>query len=490
MAHRSAIAHVFRPVRLTLLMALLMMAAASSCTPARADADADIRIDTARRYQTIDGFGTCLIGWSREYDALYATEAFQRIYATKVGCSMLRINLWGPVMPVPVEDWHDITYERFYLGGKGHRAATFLKFAKAVKKINPDIKLIGSVWTPPPWMKVNDSITGDRSDAIQGDRYEHDGRALTNRVKPELFHHFARWIVEMVKLHESEGVGFYAVSIGNEVMFTQPFDSCVWTPTDYATVVGILGDMLDAQGLGHVKIFGPETMTGHNWSTANPLYIRKIMANPAAARAFDIFATHGYTDGFQTDASSQSAAEFYHLIDQYGLPFWITEGGTGGHAWPQPLTGLAAMLHNALVAGHASAVVAWQISESQPNEHGLMVKGRMTPKTRVAQQYFRFVRPGAVRVGASPSDGTVKASAYVHERDHTLTIILTNPTDADQRLTLAVSPVPEGLEAMRGRRTSATESFDRLAPVAVDGGTLTLTLPAQSITTLQGAWAK
>lgn len=470
---------------MTLAVVIAMVAACG-----RADAEQTVHVDLNQRYQTIDGFGTCLIGWDRDYDRLYATEAFQRVYAEEVGCSMLRINMWGPVMQVPEEDWRDITYKKFYLRSRGHRARTFLEFARAVKKLNPQIKLVGSVWTPPPWMKINQAITDDHSGAISGDSYAYKGGTITNRVKPELFRHFAKWMVEMVKMHEAEGVPFYAVSIGNEVMFTQSFDSCVWTAEDYATVVRYLGEMLESEGLGHVKIFGPETMTGHNWETANPLYIRELMKDPETAKHFDIFATHGYTDGFQTDTSSETAIEFRKLIEPYGRRFWITEGGTGLHNWPLPLTQIGSRLHNALVHGNASAVMPWQISEKTPEQQGMMVFDRQTHKTHVATHYFRFIRPGAVRVDASPSDGQVIASAYLHEADRMLTMVLTNPTLRDQTVTVRVSPLPDGLSQMQAYRTSESEEVKLVDPVTVEDGAMTITLAAESIVTLQGSFTK
>jgi hypothetical protein len=50
---------------------------------------------------------------------------------------MLRINLWGPVMKTPVNDWRQISYKNFDLSGEGARARVFLDFAKGIKKINP-----------------------------------------------------------------------------------------------------------------------------------------------------------------------------------------------------------------------------------------------------------------------------------------------------------------------------------------------------------------
>jgi O-glycosyl hydrolase len=264
----------------------------------------------------------------------------------------------------------------------------------------------------------------------------------------------------------------------------------VWSAEDLATVVALLGEQLEAEGLGDVLIFGPETMSSHNWSPdlANELYIKKLKANPDAWKHFDVWATHGYTDGFTTDKSKDSTAIYWNLIKDTGKPFWITEGGTGGHDWPAALHEMGAMVHNALVGGNASAFVPWQISEQRESEHGLMVMDQFTGKTRAAQHYFKYVRPGAVRVDATPSDEPVATSAYLHEADGTLTIVLTNPAKAEQRITLDLKgDAIAGLRQMKALRTSADEQFKELSEAAVNGGKLELTLPAESMVTLHGS---
>ena len=130
-------------------------------------------------------------------------------------------------------------------------------------------------------MKVNRSIKDTFSGAISGASYDAihkdaaPGQVIDNRVDRRFYPHFVAWVVEYVRLHAEAGVPFYAVSLGNEVMFTQTFESCVWTAADFATVNTMAREALDAAGFGDVKLFGPETMTGHNWGPdrGNALYI-------------------------------------------------------------------------------------------------------------------------------------------------------------------------------------------------------------------------
>src|SRR5262245_31021197 len=249
----------------------------------------------------------------------------------------------------------------------------------------------------------------------------------------------------------------------------------------------MLGDELDQEGLGNVLIFGPETMTTSNWGRgiANDAYIQAIEAQPKARKYLSHWATHGYTDGFITDTGKDSARQFWQMIEATHKPFWITEGGTGSHEWPAAMTGLGAMIHNALVAGNVSAFLPWQATERKADEHGLMVADKLTGKSRAAQHYFKFVRPGAVRVETTPSTGTVPTTAFVHDANNTLTIVLANPARTPQQVTLAIAGAQK-LSQMQVYRTSAMEVFEPHPPAAVQKGKITLTMPPESMVTLYG----
>jgi O-glycosyl hydrolase len=86
-------------------------------------------------------------------------------------------------------------------------------------------------------------------------------------------------------------------------------------------------------------------------------------------------------------------------------------------------------------------------------------------------------------VDATPSDAAVKASAYIHPASRDLTIVLTNPTTQPQEATLELKATPD-LQTLHAYRTSAAEMMQRLADVRVQNGQVSLTLPAQSIVTL------
>jgi len=446
----------------------------------------DVIVDGARKYQTIEGFGTCMIAWVERFRELYRTEEFQKIYVEGVGCNILRVNMWGPTFEKPTEDYTQIRCEDFNMDCDGGRPRIFVDFGKGIRKLDPAVKIIGTVWSPPAWMKVTKSITDKKSGAIRAGGYGD----ISNRVDPKYFRHCCKWMVEYVKLHDKQGVPFYAVSPGNEVQFTQSFESCVWDGADYVTIIIMLREMLDAEGYGHVKIFGPETMTSHMYEGGTGSYVKAIVENPKALKSLDVFATHGYEDGVKAEMSATSSGRFWDMIKNTGKPFWITEGGTGGHDWPEPIqNGIGNALHNALVAGNCSAFVPWQITEGRKSTHGIMVMSTYTPKTYTAMHYSKFIRPGARRIEAEPAFGAVQVGAFLHEKNGDVTILAINPAEQQHALNLTFRNL-KGLASLKVYRTSASENLQQVGEVAVNDNRAAFEMTPRSIVTFSGRTVK
>ena len=246
-----------------------------------------------------------------------------------------------------------------------------------------------------------------------------------------------------------------------------------------------LGQMLEDEGYDDVKIYGPETMTSHNSDIANPMYIKVLTEGPAA-EYLDVFATHGYVDGFQEEYGSTSLIEFREMIENTGKPFWITEGGTGGHKWPEPLTGIAAAIHNAAVHGHVEAFTPWQITDPHPSSHGMMVYDQPTPKTYAAQHFFHFIDAGAVRISALPTGKEVNISAFLHPEGNDLTVVMINPGENEKRIELELQGSNTNISNLKGYRTSETERMHPVNDFEINDRKIELVMIPQSIVTLKG----
>ncbi len=111
----------------------------------------------------------------------------------------------------------------------------FIKDAQ--KYTGEELMLFASPWSPPGYMKDNDSPT--------------EGGCLKEEYKHLWAKYYARYIKEM----EKEGISIFAISVQNEPKAKQPWESCGYTAQQEAEFIeNHLAPTLDAEGLSHIKI--------------------------------------------------------------------------------------------------------------------------------------------------------------------------------------------------------------------------------------------
>ena len=104
----------------------------------------------------------------------------------------------------------------------------------------------------------------------------------------------------------------------------------------------------------------------------------------------------------------------------------------------------------------------------------------LTKRYYALGQFSRFVRPGAVRYNVSGAPSGVQVSAF--DRAGQWTLVVTNQNTSATSLALHLN-AKNNVSFNSARRTSATESLATVAAPTISSGTLTTSLPAQSITT-------
>jgi hypothetical protein len=148
--------------------------------------------------------------------------------------------------------------------------------------------------------------------------------------------------------------------------------------------------------------------------------------------------------------------------------------------------------------------VYWQLSDTSEleTEHTLLGKRHLDEPTKSKKycafmHFSRYVRPGAVRIGAMFGNGdasiggksefdtfrSLNVSAFLHENDRTLTVVLINMRDEDQKVRVRV-PADLGVERWSVHLTSARHGFTEQPPLdPIDEGPI-LPVPALSALTL------
>src|SRR5690606_12250778 len=130
-----------------------------------------IEIDSTQSYQSIDGFGYTLTGGSayliNKLQASQKDALLKELFSTDdnaIGVSYLRISIGASDLDAQVFTYNDLPsgetdkeLKKFSLAPDKENLIPILQ---QILKINPDIKILGSPWTPPVWMKTNNSSIG------------------------------------------------------------------------------------------------------------------------------------------------------------------------------------------------------------------------------------------------------------------------------------------------------------------------------------------
>ena len=134
-----------------------------------------------------------------------------------------------------VETPGDMALDSFSIARDRQALLPFIKAAQRVA--GQPLRLLASPWSPPAWMKTNGRMN--------------DGGAL----RPECRRAWARCYVRFIEAYAAEGVPIWAVSVQNEPMATQRWDSCLYSAEEERDFVrDFLGPELESAGLGTVRI--------------------------------------------------------------------------------------------------------------------------------------------------------------------------------------------------------------------------------------------
>lgn len=444
-----------------------------------------ISVDAGQPHQTIEGFGTSIAAFQNQsvIDTLYDDD-FRNTWVNDLGCTVLRIDLWHDTLTTPIANVEDITWDKFSNHGI---TKTSVDFALAVHAKNPEVRVIASAWSPPAWMKENNSARGET--------------ALPNKLREDREDHFARYVAQYcLWWRDHWELPLYGVSIQNEPMFDEPYGSCVYDKVQYGRVLAKVCAELIAAGLTDIKVFGPEHMTSD--SPNSKAMLEAAIAYPEVKQMLWASAGHGYVDGVQADQNPLSADRFWTDIALSNeVRYWMTETSGEAKTWedysaayPGALNGMAGKIHQSLTGGNASLYAYWQITDPikdvfTDDVYTMMNLKVPHKKYYAAKHYYKFIRPGAVRVNTSPvSINKVDTSAFLHEEDDKLTIVILNRDTVERALELNVTPLAN-LGTFQAYRSSETENFEQIADVTASNSVLSVTLPARSMITLHGGAA-
>ncbi|MFT4113239.1 glycoside hydrolase family 30 protein [Silvibacterium sp.] len=239
-----------------------------------------IDVDDSKKFQSMDGFGFALTGGSAQLlmkmSAPQRGELLRELFGrgdNEVGVNYIRVSIGSSDMNDHAFTYDDLKdgdtdpkLEKFNLGPD---ADTVVPVLKEILAINPELKILGSPWSAPAWMKTN-------------------GKLKDGSLKPEYYGAYAAYFVKYIDAMRAQGIRIDAITVQNEPLNPHNTPSMVMQAEDQAKFIATaLGPAFEKAKL-KTKII----VYDHNCD--KPEYPMTILKDPAAAKYVDGSAFHLY----------------------------------------------------------------------------------------------------------------------------------------------------------------------------------------------------
>jgi len=357
-----------------------------------------ILVDSTTTYQTIDGFGYTLTGGSamllhQKLDLQDRQKLLKEMFSTEgdgVGFSYLRISIGASDLDERVFSYDDMpagqTDETLSAFSLDPDRTHLIPVLKEILQINPSIRIMGSPWSAPAWMKSN-------------------GLPKGGSLKSVYYQAYANYFVKYIKGMEAEGINIDAVTLQNEPENPGNTPSMTMTSAEQALFVkSHLGPAFRAAGI-KTKII----VFDHNCD--HPIYPIEVLSDAAANEFIDGSAFHLYAG----DISAMGTVhEVFPLKNVYFTEQWTSgQGDFGGD--------LRWHLKNVVIGATRNwgrTVLEWNLASDEnfnphTNDGGCtLCQGALTINSgtglvsRNVSYYIiahasRFVPPGSIRIGSN-----------------------------------------------------------------------------------------
>lgn len=374
-----------------------------------------ITVDTTQTYQTIDGFGFALTGGSayliRNLPDDQRSDLLHELFgtdSTQIGVSYLRVSIGSSDLnrrPFSYDDLAegqtDPDLSEFDLGPDKF---TVVPVLQQILEINPDIKIMGSPWSAPVWMKTNNSTIG-------------------GSLKPKYYDVYADYFVKYIKTMQDKGIDIDAVTPQNEPLHGGNNPSMMMFAEEQTNFVkNHLGPAFEEAGLD-TKII----VWDHN--ADNPEYPMQVLSDPEARKYIAGSAFHLYGG----DISALS--EVHNAYPQKNLYFTEQYTPASG-SFSADLRWHVRNLIVGATRNWSRNVLEWNLASDpnyDPHTNGGcdVCKGALTIGSTIernASYYIiasasKFVRPGSVRI-ASNIVGGLQNVAFKTPDDKKVLIVL------------------------------------------------------------------
>jgi glucosylceramidase len=295
---------------------------------------------------------------------------------------------------------------------------------KAMAAARGKLTLFGSPWSPPAFMKTN-------NDMLHG-----------GKLKPEFAQSWANYYTKFIKAYEKEGIPVWGISIQNEPMATQTWESCIYSAEDERDFLkNYLGPTMRREGLGDKKIIA--------WDHNRDLIYQRvstILADPKAAQYVWGIGYHWY----EPWSGGEMMFDNVRLVHETfpNKPLIFTEGTVDSfkaediHNWR-----LGEAYGRSMINDFNDGAVGWTDwnvlldERGGPNHVGNFCFAPVHADTKTGEltytnsyyyigHFSKFVRPGARKIASAPSRSALLSAAFVNP-DGKVSVVVMNRGDKE-----------------------------------------------------------
>ncbi len=375
----------------------------------------DIIVDSTQQFQSVDGFGYTLTDASAaliaELPPSMREELLKELFgadSTSIGVSYLRVSIGASDLSTTVYTYNDLpagqtdpTLQQFNLRKDVSQVVPVLK---QILAINPSIKILGSPWTPPSWMKTNNSPKG--------------GSLLTQYEGV-----YAAYFVKYIQAMKAEGITIDAITPQNEPLHPENNPSMYMSAGQQAGFIkNHLGPAFRAANLS-TKII----VYDHNCD--KPEYPLQVLQDAGASQYVDGSAFHLYAGDIGALSTVRNAfpAKNIYFTEQYTASNGDFAGDLRWHLKNVIIGAMRNWSRNALEWNLAN-----DPSFSMHTPGGCTTcKGALTIGGSISRNvsYYiiahasKFVPPGSVRIGSNHA-GTLYNVAFKRPDGKKVLIVL------------------------------------------------------------------
>lgn len=388
-----------------------------------------IEVNSSITFQEIDGFGFTLTGGSafhiHNMDDEEKSELLNELFGQgdgKIGISYLRVSVGASDLDATPFTYNDlplgqtdINLENFSLEPDQSHLIPVLK---EILSINPDLKILGSPWSAPSWMKTS-------------------GSSIGGSLKVEYYEVYANYFVKYIEGMQAEGIKIDAITIQNEPQHDGNNPSMVMSSDEQKNFIkNYLGPAFE-----FVNIDTKIIIWDHN--ADRPDYPINILNDPDAKKYIDGSAFHFYAGNISALSEVHEAHPDKNI---YFTEQWI--GAPGNFS-----SDLAWHTRNLIVGATRNwsrNVLQWNLAADENQDPhteggcdrclgGVTINGNnitRNPAYYIIAHASKFVRPGSVRISSNELNGLPNVAFKTP--DNRLVLIVLNDTDGSKKVELSI----------------------------------------------------